>query len=409
MSFFPNVPILNFFASGLSRLAEIIGQVHRGALLLIGAGVMVVGAVLGYALLSVPASSSTDPLSEISLTPKSLSAEVGGIGAPDYNRLIEEQNQAQASQAEAEGLSFVPTPVGLLTEKTELSSPAGKPQEPDVSPNPPKPSSLQLKMLPAPHAPPVKPPPLPPSPPEKPDPDLEKAILDDLKSILARSDGQLTGPVVSFPEAKEKFVSQNQPRPDHLETTLKPGDLLSATTTLAIDSDINAPALATVTFGPFKGAKLLGKFERGETGAIVTFNRLIPLRGSPLSIEAVAVDPHTSKAAIASKVDDHFFQRWGGLLASGFLEGFGTALGNRGGRIYANGDILIQEQPEKTVRDASLEALGQVGRQAGEQFKKNFERPATIHVNAGQSLGVLILSAQNSPSAFMGSIRGPGS
>jgi type IV secretory pathway VirB10-like protein len=227
--------------------------------------------------------------------------------------------------------------------------------------------------------------------------DLKKALQNDLKSLLASSGPPLTAPVVEIPETRAQtlLAASAPPQAAAKNLSLKPGDLLSAVATLAVDSDVPAPVLATVTLGPFKGAKLLGEFARGETGAILSFKKLIPQGQSPLAIEAVAIDPRTSKAAIASRVDTHFFERWGGLLASGFLEGLGTALRDRGGRVYANGEILIEEKPEKTLAEASLEALGQVGREAGTQFRKNFDRPPTIHVNAGQSLGVLILSLEN--------------
>jgi hypothetical protein len=336
----------------------------------------------------------------VSLTPKAVETEVGGQGTPDYNRLIEEQNELEAKEAEALGHSYVPTPVGRNQEPvTETSVVPLAPLEKAVSPQE-TPGKTPLILAPPAVAQPAPPAPKPVPkavPPPTPTPfpaNLKKAILDELKNVIAGSNNPLTPPVVKTSEAtstpnpltKDSFPESKPP--------LKPGELLAATATLAINSDVPSPAMATVTFGPFKGAKLLGSFTKGETGAVLTFNRLIPLKGPTLNIEALAIDPRTNQAAIASKVEDHFFQRWGGLLASGFLEGFGAALGNRGGRVYATGDILIEDRPGKTVADASLEALGQVGQKSGEVFRKNFDRPPTIHINAGESLGILIISVQ---------------
>ncbi|MDR2422724.1 MAG: hypothetical protein LBE01_05030 [Deltaproteobacteria bacterium] len=395
-------PFSLFASLNFNRLAEALRNVPRGLTIIVALAIFAGGLYFGFQRLADPIRSATDLLTVVDLIPNTVEAEVGGLGTPDYNRLIEEQNAANAEAAAQDGSSFVPTPVGLALGRPALASEAA-PLSPAFDAERPARPPLPVKVAPAPHGRPVEPEPAPALPLE---PslgfDLKKAIQLDLKSILAGSAGPLSAPTVAIPEAKALSSAQEEARPTALGPALRPGDLLAASLTLAVDSDVPTPALAAVTLGPLKGAKLLGKFDKGETGAVLTFNRLIPVDGPALALEALAVDPKTSKAAIASRVDSHFFQRWGGLLASGFLEGFGTALGDRGGRVYSNGEILFEDRPEKTVADASLEALGQVGRAAGEQFRKGFDRPPTVHVNAGQPLGILILSVGQplGPSTF---------
>jgi hypothetical protein len=358
---------------------------------------------LGTRTLLAPHDPETDLLNVVALTPRAVDAEVGGLGAPAYNRLIEEQNAMAAEKASADGQSFVPTPVGQTTPPTtpqitpritKLSIPETPPKEP--TPAPTNQNPIPLHMPPPPRAPAPIVHPVSTKPPEPAPVDLEfqKALLADLKNFLSVSKARFSGPVLTYPATKPP-ESQPSVLATTGPTTLKPGDLLLAMTDLALNSDQPSPVVATVTYGPFKGAKFLGKFERGPHGANLTFNRLVPLGQNPKTVEALAVDPQTGLTAVASSVDTHFLSRWGGLLASGFLEGFGAALSNRGSRVYANGDILIEDRPEKTVKDASLEALGQVGRYAGEQFRADFNRPPTIRVNAGQPLAILILSVQN--------------
>ncbi|MDR1086124.1 MAG: hypothetical protein LBP22_15010 [Deltaproteobacteria bacterium] len=381
--------------SGLIR-----GNFPRGyllALFIAGAVLALMTAVSHY---SEPDRNDSDFFSVDDLIPRAADGEVGGFGTPEYNRLIEEQNESEAAAAEKDGESYVPTPVGghrnhpkspdpKPDSKSELSAKpltaAAQNQKPAETPVAPQPQQRHEAVQHLPEPVPVQ------SPKTEPDPGRRKAVLDELKSLISRKDNPLSAPVVVLAESKPPVLSQPVIPGVPL---IKTGDLLSAAMVLAVNSDIPAPVLAQVSNGPLKGAKLLGQFERRESGAMLTFNRIIPVGAAPLLIDAVAVDPLTSTASVASHVDGHFFRRWGGLLASGFLEGFGTALGSRGSRVYTNGEILIEEQPGKTLADASLEALGQVGRTAGEQFKKGFDRPPTVHIRAGQTLGVLVLSLQ---------------
>ena len=83
--------------------------------------------------------------------------------------------------------------------------------------------------------------------------------------------------------------------------------------------------MATVASGKLKNARLLGKFQRFEERLVLAFSRVILPDGSDAQIEGYAVDPATSETSVASSVDTHFFSRWGGLVASAFLEGLSSA------------------------------------------------------------------------------------
>ncbi|MDR1395297.1 MAG: hypothetical protein LBK52_03880 [Deltaproteobacteria bacterium] len=337
-------------------------------------------------------SSAGDFFQAVDLTPREVDGEVGGLGTPEYNRLVEERNVTEAREAEENGISFVPTPVGKdrLTESLPAGPEIPAPEPRPLAPDKPPPSSQPLAQP----LPPASPSPIEASSEKKPDLvrlTLEKAVLGELKAILARKEDPLTGPAVvraEVPAARPEDASASVRSP----AGVRSGDIVPASLLTAVNSDYPVPVIAAVTSGPLREARLVGRFEARAEGAVLTFTRLERPGEPPAALEALAVDPRTRSPAMASKVDTHFWSRWGGLTASAFLEGFGTALGSRGSRIYSNGDILIAQEPEKTVRDASLEALGQVGREAASQFRKGFDRPPTVHIQAGQPLGILILS-----------------
>jgi hypothetical protein len=174
--------------------------------------------------------------------------------------------------------------------------------------------------------------------------------------------------------------------------SVKPGDLLYAVNELGINTDAPSPVMATVAMGPLKGAKAIGGFQRHDEQVVLAFSKLVLPTGEQLNMEAVAVDPATSSAAVASKVNTHFFSRWGSLIAASFLEGFGEALSDRNTQVYTTGDVVVQSSPNKSYRDISMEAMGKVGGRMANQVERGFDRPPTVYVGAGEPLGLLVLS-----------------
>ena len=126
--------------------------------------------------------------------------------------------------------------------------------------------------------------------------------------------------------------------------------------------------------------------------------------GEDVQIEGYAIDPATSEASVASNVDTHFFSRWGGLVASAFLEGLSTAkrysgsqstvYGNYGGGY--NGDTTDQMVWNTySPADQAWIAAGKVGEKAGKIFERNFERPPTVYLESGTPVGILILNVKD--------------
>lgn len=183
---------------------------------------------------------------------------------------------------------------------------------------------------------------------------------------------------------------------------IKAGDIVFAVLNTAINSDEPGPILATVVTGPYRGAKLIGGLQQtrdipgtnGPTAVTLTFNNMnVPALPRTISINAVAIDPDTARTAIASDVDHHYFLRYGTLFASSFLEGYGSAITDAGEVIINNPAGGSTEFKQKlTGKQEFLAALGNVGQQWGEQMGDTFNRPNTIYVNSGLSLGILFLT-----------------
>ncbi|MCF6775760.1 hypothetical protein L3V83_04130 [Thiotrichales bacterium 19X7-9] len=181
---------------------------------------------------------------------------------------------------------------------------------------------------------------------------------------------------------------------------IKAGSILFAVIDTAVNSDqAGTPVLATIVTGPYKGTKLLGSFKREEDRLVIQFSMMsMPSMSKSIGINAYAIDSRTAQTALASDVDNHYLTRWGGLLGSAFLQGFGTYFSNttssssstdcpEGSFCIINGD-----QFQTSVRDGIYSGFGQVGTALADAMGKNFNRPPTVTLDQGTGVGILFMS-----------------
>ncbi len=172
---------------------------------------------------------------------------------------------------------------------------------------------------------------------------------------------------------------------------LRAGDILYAVNRATLDSDQPGPALAEIISGPWRGARVIGSFQRLGRRLILQFRELATTDGRSIAIDAYAIDPATDRSAVASHVDSHFFARWGGLIAASFLEGFGDAVSRSGtssyGGVYGSG----WSAPEYSLGDETWIAAGKVGGRMARHMEQAFDTPPTVVLESGTDIGVLVL------------------
>ena len=173
----------------------------------------------------------------------------------------------------------------------------------------------------------------------------------------------------------------------------KAGTVMFAILDTAVNSDEPGPVMATIVEGKFKGGKLLGLlqvFGRDADRVMLTFNKLIlPDMPKSMGVNALAIDPNTARTALSSYTDHHYLLRYGSLFASSFLQGYGQAV-MQSGSIDINRDTTqIRQTKEFGDKELAAAGLGQVGMTWGSQLGNIFNRPPTIHVYAGTSVGIL--------------------
>lgn len=178
--------------------------------------------------------------------------------------------------------------------------------------------------------------------------------------------------------------------------TIKAGDIVFAVMDTAVNSDEPGPILATVVQGKLKGARLIGslRLPPGGERVILTFN-LMSLKSAPttIPINAVAIDPETARTAISSDTDHHYLSRYGALFASAFMEGYGQAVQSQGTTAQIGSDGFSSSFTVANRNNQQLLEIagGKIGQEWARQVRKHFDRPPTVQVYSGSSLGILFL------------------
>lgn len=174
----------------------------------------------------------------------------------------------------------------------------------------------------------------------------------------------------------------------------KAGDILHAVLDTAINSDEPSPIMATIVSGQYKGAKLLGRFSKTGKKVVLQFTT-VSISGVPTSlrINAIAIDPDTKRTSMATDVDNHYFLKYGVLMAATFLKGYAQAISNQGTTttIGPLGNV-IQTQGDLDSSQINKRALGEVGTEFASQTKQAAgSLEPTIYVDAGTPMGLLIM------------------
>ena len=343
---------------------------------------MLAGVVLSYLYLAL---SPEDELSSsVTSVPTSSgqSALVGGDQATErYNELLEQKNAEDLRAAQNSNDSFVPTPVfgeaediGVVEEESVLPAPVR--QEPVAVV-----SEVSAPATPAEHT------------------ELFAELFNSWNKIgqpgvqvYANSSGDEEGGTQEAVPANN-VVASGEVVPVH---NLSPGDMLYAVSQLEVNSDYpNSPVLAEIISGEYRGARLLGSFQRFEDRLIVVFNQLIlPNKGGVISLTAYGVDPDIPATHLASSVDHHFLSRWGWKVAAGLGEGLvASARGGAGTLIESNSLVSTVQQESFTTDEKYATVVGEVLDEFRGFADENFRRAPTVTLNpwpTGSPIGILI-------------------
>lgn len=301
---------------------------------------------------------------------------VGADVTPEYQNLLQKDNQQRAEQALQEGKSAIPTPVGNVATAEQ------KKEEP-VDPLAMWRQAEQQKPAPA------------------PPPGLQQADNNaqqqqqqqqqDLSQLTQAMQQQITSLTQAWQPTQATVVSFQQPQntannnaatnannpqstagtvttPEQkiAKVIVPAGDILYGAMITEANSDVPGPILAQVMSGPLKGGRLIGAFQVSQDYLVIQFTTL-SINGHSYAINALALDPNTTLGGMATEVDQRYFTRLIIPAAASFVSRFGQAISQpaQTTTIGANGTVVVSQEKQST-RDALYGGAGDAASQVSQ-------------------------------------------
>ena len=212
----------------------------------------------------------------------------------------------------------------------------------------------------------------------------------------------VVGPVETTSVANTVSAKAKTGLPDGIQPSgevLKTGTILYAVLDAAVDSDLQAPVIATVVSGPLTETKLIGTFQQSgewEDSLLLQFNTAnIPGVDKSVPISLFAIDMDTARN---TTIDNHYLVKYGALFGASFLQGLSSAIQKTGKTtITSNGSLMTTTT--EALSDPKLVAagLGAVGSSVVETLQKTGTVKPTIRMKKGATFAVLFMSDFNIP------------
>jgi hypothetical protein len=363
-------------------------------------GVVVVGVTFvvvgGLALIAHEKRTATPPSSLAA--PPQINSVAGEQATPQYNGEIKQMNMTQAGIAQANGKSFIPTPVGQASgafSGTAIKPMLGVPQPaPQVNANS---GQIQLAQ-----------PTIQAQPTQLSMANPPQAYLDEVKGVLgaiAPAVPQAVAVSAAPADATVHSVASTGPAqtpPSSSQAVKFPANIdpvQYAVAEIAANSDVPGPVLLRIPAGPLRGATMIGSFQR-ESGYLSIRLKTMEWHGLSWSTNAVAIDPNTSLPAVRSAVDNHTISRYAALLGGAFLgalQGYGQAIAQSGQttvQTVGNAATLTANPtmtPHQALIIAGATAAGTAAQTVGQSVSQGWNQSPTVTLSAGTGVGVLFI------------------
>ena len=374
---------------------------------------------------------------------KNVSAVPGTENAdPEYVRALEEQNKADAEQALQTGGSSVPVPIG-----TASNSALTVPTAPDAAQADPltawrkEAETRRLAMeqqvmadeepeetAPAPEVVPMVQPVRPQqAQAARVDPEAPKRLAAQMRVIMAAQApaNSRVAPITAVPsgyvqmkqaeaEAKAQQAQQltmmqaggasgvdasGRPLGDVDKVIVSAGSIVYGQLMNQLNSDLPGPVLVSLLSGPFAGGRAIGQLEVKNDYMILTFTKVIK-DGVVYQVQGVALDEETTLTGHRSDIDRHYFTRVILPAAAEFISGYAGAAAETATSIDNSGaGGPVQENPDPDAREQVFAGVEEAGDQLSEILEDEAERPVTVHLNKGTTLGILFIDSVTTANA----------
>ncbi len=325
--------------------------------------------------------------------------------SPAMEQAILAEDQQRLDRAAREGDAFFPTPrgIGEQIRENEQGDSVFTSDPLDVF-------RSQLDEQQQNQAP--QPPPTPPAPQQqRGDGGLADAMSGAIDSYLGvwtgtqlrvvRAAGDdLAGPGGTAEGAAEDGAVTDVASGENQEEIISAGEVHYAQMLTLADSSVPGPVLAEMLSGPLAGGRLIGTFTSTDDVLVIGFQSVV-LDRQQYQIDAVALDPDTTLAGVATDVDRRYFERIILPAAARFIEGFGDAVAETATTttVVGDGDFALEETEDPDTREAVAAGASSAFESVAEIVEENAANARPIvRVQAGTALGILFAQPVSAPS-----------
>ncbi len=207
------------------------------------------------------------------------------------------------------------------------------------------------------------------------------------------SESAFSEPPEAEAAAQAAAAGRQAPGPAIIEAgTVNYGVLLTEANSL-----VPGPILASIASGPLRGGRAIGSFQATEDYLVISFDRII-LDGQEYDVDAVALDPDTTLAGVATSVDRKYFQRIILPAAAAFLAGTAEAITQTENRVIVVEDTVIEDQPDLDTREELAAGAAEAARTVADILEEQGEDvEPEIVVAKGTPLGIFFTAAVRPP------------
>jgi intracellular multiplication protein IcmE len=161
---------------------------------------------------------------------------------------------------------------------------------------------------------------------------------------------------------------------------------------LALSSDQASPVVMQADSGPIAGDRMIGSFSKQGDRLVIHINSIIH-QGQVISADGVVTAPDTMEASVASKIDQHYAERFILPAAAAFVAGLGQALATTSNTTA----VLSPLGGATTSTNLNFHqqlgvAAGAAASQIGNTLNAEAPKGPTISLEANVSVGVMFLS-----------------
>lgn len=405
-------------------------------------GVIVVGIIVIYIIYSVffAANDENLELSRMNTAPDVTSIPGEGEISPEFRDAIVAADQQRLEQAQREGGSTLPTPIGGDTARIPTPDELGETEEDplkawrqqsdalvidqsgtDVTPPPTDdlPPILDSFTPTVPQRTQVQPSPAPQQLQNQGNPELAQRLAEQMQVIIGTKQPQPANLITTgYPSMYEEYLEEKRAAEqaalqyadnqydqsnfdssaDYLtgdETTAERDVILNAGTVSyaqiinAVNSDINGPVLAHILSGPMSGGRAIGQFQREEEYLVLTFNRVVK-DDKVYSTEAYALDADTTLAGVRTDVNRHWFRRVILPAAAEFIAGVGEAIADTNTTtVVVDGGAAVSDEDELDTTEELAKGVERGAERVSEIIDQEADREVTVTLAKGTPVGLL--------------------